>query len=144
MRDDPRVAIAALIVSIPVFFMMLSTAFGSGADNPTWELRWRSLGSAERDRLASAARSGIKLDDPEDAELAAGFANRRSRRSAYIEAPITLLFVAATALSLVGAAHGVTGWALPIVGILPGLWYWFGEKRLNGASRVVAAPGASR
>lgn len=132
-----------LIATVPLFLSMLSDAFRGGADSPNWELRWRSLEPAERDRLATAARSGTKLDDPEEAELAAGFNRRRRRRSSFVEGSFAFIVAAFTALSLAGVGHGFTGWAVGIAGIGAGLWAYFGEKRLNTPSRVVNASDAS-
>jgi hypothetical protein len=42
--------------------------------DPTWKESWRGLSSAERDRLAAAARDGEAPADPEDAALVAGSA----------------------------------------------------------------------
>jgi hypothetical protein len=138
------VDIFLLIVTVPVLLSLLSTAFGSGADSSTWELRWRSLQPADRVRIADAAGSGTKLDDPEEAELAAGFNRRRRRRSSCVEGSFALIVVAASALSLAGLGHGFTGWALATAGIGAGLWAYLGEKRLNSPSRVVAVPDAVR
>jgi hypothetical protein len=137
------VDIFLLIVTVPILVSMLSDAFRGGADSPNWELRWRSLGPADRVRIANAAGAGTELDDPEEAELAAGFNRRRRRRSSFVEGTFAFLVVASTALSLVGLGRGFTGWALAIAGIGAGLWAWFGEKRLNAPSRVVAAPDTS-
>lgn len=129
-----------LIVTVPVLVSMLSGAFRGGADSPNWELRWRSLEPVDRARLASAARSGAELDDPEEAELAAGFNRRRRRRSSFVEGSFAFIVVASTALSLAGLGRGFTGLALSLAGIGTGLWFYFGEKRLNAPTRVVAVP----
>ena len=133
-----------LIVTVPVLVSTLSTAFRDGADSSTWELRWRSLEPADRVRIANAARSGTELDDPEEAELAAGFNRRRQRRSSFVEGTFAFIVVAATALSVAGLGRGFTGLALAIAGIGAGLWAYFGEERLNAPSRVIAVPGAGR
>jgi hypothetical protein len=135
------VDIVLLILWIPILVSMLSKALGPGEDTPTWELRWRSLTPEDRNRIATAIRADAELD-PEDAELAAGFNRRRGRRSSYVEAPLSFLFVTATALSALGLMHGFTGWALPLAAIGTSLWLWFGEKRLNAASRIVTVPDA--
>jgi hypothetical protein len=134
------VDIALLILLVPVLVSMISTAVGAGEDSSTWELRWRSLPAADRDRIADATCAGTELDDPEDAELAAGFRSRRRRRSSYVEAPLTFVLVAATALSALGLLHDFTGWGLTLAAIGTALWGWLGEKRVNAASRVVAVP----
>ena len=144
MRDDPRVDIAVLIVTAPILATLLSDAVRGGAESPNWELRWRSLEPVDRVRLATAARSGTELEDPEEAELAAGFNRRRQRRSSFVEGTFSFIVVAATALSLAGLDRGITGWGLAIAGIGAGLWAYFGEKLLNAPSRVVAVPGAGR
>ena len=132
-----------MFVTVPILVSMLSAAFGSGNDGLNWELRWRSLEPADRVRIANAAGAGTDLDDPEEAELAAGFNRRRRRRSSFVEASFAFIVVASSALSLAGLGRGVTGWALATAAIGAGLWTWFGEKRLNSPSRVVTAPDAS-
>ncbi|MBS1890809.1 MAG: hypothetical protein JST59_05925 [Actinobacteria bacterium] len=134
--------IVLLIALLPVLASLVSTAFGAGDDSSNWELRWKSLTPADRDRIASATRSGAEFDDPEEAELAAGFTSRRRRRSSYVEAPMTFILVTATALSALGLWHGFTGWALTFAASGTALWVWFGEKRVNSTSRVVAVPDA--
>jgi hypothetical protein len=136
------VDIFVLLVTLPVLVSMLAAAFGGGADSSNWELRWRSLKSADRDRPANAARSGAELDDPEEAELAAGLDRRRRRRSSYVEAPRFFIVAASTALSLAGLGGGFTGWSLATAGFGTALWVWFGEKRLNAPTRVVPVPDA--
>lgn len=131
-----------LIVTVPVFLMLLSTAFGTGVDSPSWELRWRGLEPPERDRIADADSADAESDDPEEAELVAGLNRRRRRRSAYVEASFAFIVVASTVLSLAGLSHGFSGWGIAIAGIGGGLWAWVGEKRLNTPSRVVAVPDA--
>jgi hypothetical protein len=45
---------------------------------------------------------------------------------------------------VVGIARGFVGWGVAVAGIVPALWFWFGEKRLNAASRVIGVAAGSR
>jgi len=121
----------------------LSDAFRSGVDSPNWELRWKLLEAADRSRISTAARSGAKLDDPEEAELAAGFMRRNRRRLAYIELPLLSIVVVLTAMSAAGLIEG--GLVTMIVAVATvgiGLWKYLREKHMDGTPRASTSPDA--
>jgi hypothetical protein len=66
-------------ISILVVLLTFEGAFRRGADTPTWDLRWRSLDAAGRERVAAAAKSKASEDElttPEHLEardLVAGY-----------------------------------------------------------------------
>ena len=68
--------LAAILIGAVVIMLRLE------AEDPTWEERWDDLSAADRARIAAAARSGALLADPEEIDLAAGYARRyRGRNS---------------------------------------------------------------
>jgi hypothetical protein len=67
-----------------------------------WEARWQDLAPTDRTRIMAAARSGTLLADPDEIELAAGFA-RRDRRL------LAVYNLAAAASVAAGAAFMVAG-----------------------------------
>jgi hypothetical protein len=70
------IAIGGILVAAIVI------ALGIEAEDPSWEERWLDLSTADRARLAAAARSGALLPDPDEIDLAAGYARRyRGRNS---------------------------------------------------------------
>jgi hypothetical protein len=70
------IALAAILVGAVVIVLRLE------AEDPTWEERWHELSAADRTRIAAAARSGALLADPEEIDLAAGYARRYRGRYA--------------------------------------------------------------
>lgn len=89
--------------------------FRDRVDESDWEERWRALTPADRTRIAAAARHGNLLADPEEIDLAAGYARRQRRRRAPYTFRSTFfgLFLGA-ALLIAGLIHGSV--VLPILG----------------------------
>ena len=84
-----------------------STAFRAGEDDSNWELRWRALDPSHRDWLAAMTTDYgwmRTLSDPEDVELARGFARREGRRLAHYELAAGVVVALAVALTLAGLA----------------------------------------
>jgi hypothetical protein len=143
MREDSPVDIILLIVWLGALVVTLSGAFRSGVDSPSWQLRWEILDPVDRTRISTAARSGAEIEDPEEAELAAGFTRRNRRRHAYLELPLLSLLVVFTAMSAVGWIEG--GLVAMIIGVATvgiGLWRYLREKHMDGTPRAVSSPDA--
>ncbi|HET7417794.1 MAG TPA: hypothetical protein VFJ61_09245 [Solirubrobacterales bacterium] len=74
-----------LLIKLGLFALIFLVAFSvlyrrlRNEQDPEWEGRWRSLPQSEQERLAEAARRGERLEDPDEAYLAAGSA--REQRS---------------------------------------------------------------
>ncbi|HEX4306026.1 MAG TPA: hypothetical protein VHZ54_08330 [Solirubrobacterales bacterium] len=137
--------IVLTIVWVLALLTTLSRAFRGGVDSPNWELRWQLLEATDRTRISTAARSGTKLDDLEEAELAAGFTRRDRRRRAYVELPLLSLVVVLAAMAVVGSIDGgfvaiVTGCATACVA----LWGYLRGKHMDGTPRAAASPDAGR
>jgi Flp pilus assembly protein TadB len=116
MRDDSYVP--SWLVDLALLAIVIGAAvlvFRDRVDDSAWEERWRALSPADRTRIAAAARSGTLLADPEEMELAAGYARReRRRRAPYaFRATFLGLFLGA-ALIIAGVAHDSA--ALLVVG----------------------------
>jgi hypothetical protein len=123
-----------LIVLILVAAFVL--AYRVEDDDPTWVERWRALSPADRTRLATAARSGTLLAEPEEIELAAGFArcDRRRRDPYNLLATIRLpLGVALLAGGLV-ADSGLFIF-FGVIFLLGGLWGLRHSTQINRAER---------
>lgn len=69
------IAIAAILVVAVVIALRIE------AVDPTWEGHWRELSAADRARIAAATRSGALLADPDEIDLAAGYARRYRGRT---------------------------------------------------------------
>ncbi len=105
MREDSRVDIFLICVTILSSVAALQVAFWGGADNPTWELRWRGLDPGNRDWLAAMTTSRTwmaTLTDPDEIELAKGFGRRERRRHSYFDLVAVALLIVGVALTLAG------------------------------------------
>jgi hypothetical protein len=91
-----------VFIALATIASSVDSAFRSGKDGPSWELRWRSLDAADRERIEAAVRSNSELADPEDAELAAGLRRHQFRRHAYLELVAAPFVLVAAALALTG------------------------------------------
>lgn len=120
---------AALFVVLFAFFY-----FGLRKDrDPEWERRWRQLPMGDRLRISSAARRGEALEDPLEAELAAGSARQQGDLLAGSTTGLTLQIVVAVAIALAGVAQG--SFLIVIGGLaLLGLGYWR-FRRMRDAAR---------
>jgi hypothetical protein len=98
----------ALGLALLFVWWSVSAAFGSGADGPTWQLRWQSLGPDEQRRISVAARSNVSFDDPGEADLAAGLTRRTRRRQAHIELVAVPFVLGFAALALLGTLSPAT------------------------------------
>jgi ferric-dicitrate binding protein FerR (iron transport regulator) len=93
-------ALLAIVIGAAVL------VFRDRVDDSAWEERWRALSPADRTRIAAAARSGTLLADPEEIELAAGYARRKSRRDSPYLLRLVATALAGVALLVVGLIHG--------------------------------------
>lgn len=71
-------------------------------EDPEWEARWRDLTPADRSRIKAAARTGALLADPEETELAAGFARHDHRLLAVYNLAAAASVAAGAALMVAG------------------------------------------
>jgi hypothetical protein len=119
------IVLAAIVVGALVIMLRLES------EDPTWEARWHELSAADRARIAAAARSGALLADPEEIDLAAGYARRYRGRYARERLGFVPIVVGA-GLIIAGL---VADNALPIVlGVFfggGGLWGLSHSLRLN-------------
>jgi hypothetical protein len=113
-----------VLISVTVFVGVISatTILRPGADDPNWELRWRSLDPGYRDWLAAMTtdpRWMKTLTDPEEVELAKGFARRERRRLAYFDLAAGVLVALVVALTLAGLVRlSATGFALGLFALV--------------------------
>ena len=105
MREDPGVDLFFFVAALVALLGASSEAYRRGADDPSWELRWRALDPGYRDWLAAMTTSRTwlsTLDDPEEIELANGFARRERRRRSYFDVSALALIWLCAALILAG------------------------------------------
>jgi hypothetical protein len=99
------------------------TALRPGDDDPNWELRWRALDPGYRNWLAAMATepSWMKtLSDPEEIQLAKGFARRERRQLAYYGLALWVLIAIAVALTVAGLlSFSDVGIAVGLVAAIP-------------------------
>lgn len=111
--------VVVLFVAFFVFFYFRLR----GDRDVEWERRWRQLDWADRRRISSAARRGEKLEDPVEAELAAGSARQQRELNWGSSVGSIVQMAVAVLVALAGIAQG----ALPItVGglVLLGVAWW--------------------
>jgi hypothetical protein len=81
------------------------TVLRPGDDDPNWELRWQGLDPGYRDWLAAMTtdpRWMGTLTDPEEVQLAKGFARRERRRLGRYDLVALVIAVLAVALAMAG------------------------------------------
>jgi hypothetical protein len=132
------------IVLAAATFVAISQAFGSGADDPNWELRWMSLCPEDRLRISTAARSGEESTDPGEAELVAGLRRRDRRRDGYVELALLPLPLTAVILSLTGVlGGGVATMTVACFTIVASLSAYLRKRFMDGSPRPAASPDAA-
>ena len=116
MREDSGVDIFFVVATTIALLGASSEAYRRGADDPNWELRWRGLDPGYRDWLAAMTTSRTwlaTLDDPDEIELAKGFARREARRRGRLDLAATALLIFAVAFVLAGLLPN-SAWTLGI------------------------------
>jgi hypothetical protein len=144
MREDSSVIALFMTLALAISCVFATrSAFGAGADNLSWELRWRGLDAEDRARISMAARSKAALTAPEEVELAAGLRRRDLRRRAYVDVAALPVLTAAAALALAGMLSlGAVGMPLAIYSVFVGLWSYLRVKEMSGKPRAVTSPDA--
>lgn len=126
------------------FVFAVGTAFRSGADSLSWELRWQGLDAEDLARISTSARSKdwrVSLTDSEELELAAGLRRRDRRRRAYGELAALPVLLVAAILALTGlVGTGIIGLAFGLSAVFTGLWDYLRTRKMSGEPRAVAAP----
>lgn len=79
--------------------------FRDRVDDSAWEERWQALDAADRSRIAAAVRRGGLLADPEEIDLAAGYARRELRRNSPGTLRLAVLVLLSAALIITGSAR---------------------------------------
>lgn len=88
--------------------LAVSAVLRPGVDDPNGELRWGGLDPGYRNWLAAMTtdhRWMKTLTDPEEVELARGFARRERRRLGYYDVAALVVAALTVALTLVGILH---------------------------------------
>jgi hypothetical protein len=99
------------LVDIALLVIVVGAAvlvFRDRVDESAWEERWRTLTPADRTRIAAAARRGALLADPEEIDLAAGYARRQRRRRGPYTLRLVIVVVVGVALLIAGLVHDST------------------------------------
>jgi len=129
--------VVVLFVAFFVFFYFRLR----GNRDVEWERRWRQLDWADRHRLSSAVRRGEKIEDPAEAELAAGSAKQQHEMNWGLSVGSIAQMAVAVLIALAGIAQG----ALPItVGglVLLGVAWWrFQHARARARNLAQASQG---
>jgi hypothetical protein len=105
MREDPGVDVFFFVATLVGLLGASSEAYRRGPDDANWEFRWRGLDPGYRDWLAAMTTSRTwlsTLDDPEEIELAKGFARRERRRRGHFDVAALALIWFCAALVLAG------------------------------------------
>lgn len=105
MREDYGVDLALLGVLVFAFVMQIFAAFGRGADEANWELRYRGLDDLDQAWIAAASRTSTArpaLEERGELVLAKGFSRRERRRRAYVEVAALPIFIAVGVFALAG------------------------------------------
>jgi hypothetical protein len=143
LREDSRVDVFWVALSLLVVASTLDGAFRRGADNPNWDLRWRALDAAGRARVVTAAQSRassaeiVAPDELDERELVAGY-RRRRRRLSYLGLATSPLIAAASVLALTGVISGSTaGFVLTVVLLFSSAWEYLGKRSTNSKLRAV-------
>jgi hypothetical protein len=106
MREDSRVDYVLLGVLVFAFLTQAYLAVRKGADDASWEMRFRSLDDLDRAWIAAASRTSTTrpaLKERGDVDLAEGFGRRERRRLAYVELATLPIFIALAFLIVAGA-----------------------------------------
>jgi hypothetical protein len=116
-----------------------------GDDDPNWDLRWQGLDPGYRDWLAAMTtdpRWMGTLSDPEEIQLAKGFARRERRRLAPYEVALGVVAALAVALTLAGLVPMSTvGISLGLFGAIPVLITSWRTHQLRRKVRLGFEPG---
>jgi Flp pilus assembly protein TadB len=78
MKPELLLFAVIFLAAFPLIYRYLQTQ-----QDPQWEERWKQLPQLQRQRIATAVQRGEVLQDPGEAELAAGYA-RQQRATATI------------------------------------------------------------
>ena len=101
MRPEISLFLIAFLVTFPILRTYLRTK-----QEPEWEARWNALPQLQRQYIEDAVRRGEPLLDPEEAELAAGYARRQRATSSLFSRSPVIHFVLAGFLLLIALAGG--------------------------------------
>ena len=105
MREDCGVDVFLIVALALALLTNVVQAFWKGADDSSWELRYRSLDGLDQAWIAAASRTSTSrpaLEERGEVELARGFRRREVRRRARIGLWAAPLFVSVTVLYVAG------------------------------------------
>jgi hypothetical protein len=91
----------AFLVAFPVVYGYLRSK-----RDPEWEERWKQLPQLQRERISTAVRNGEPLEDPEEAELGAGFARQQRASVAFFTQSRVVHLILASVLLLAILTEG--------------------------------------
>jgi Flp pilus assembly protein TadB len=114
----------AFAVAFPLVYAYLRTK-----QEPEWEARWNELPQLQRQHIEDAVRRGEPLFDPEEAELAAGYARQQRATSAlFSHSRVVHLTLAAFLLliTLVGGSPLLAVLVVLLLGFL--IWVAYRER----------------
>ncbi|HWO83881.1 MAG TPA: hypothetical protein VNM38_08865 [Solirubrobacterales bacterium] len=97
MRAELLLFAFLFLASFPLIYRYLKTQ-----QDPEWEERWNQLPQLQREQIASAVRRGETLQNPEEAELAAGFARQQRATATIFSSGRVAHFVLAGFFLLIG------------------------------------------
>jgi hypothetical protein len=105
MRDDSDVHFVLLGALVLAFVTQIFAAFGRGADDTNWELRYRSLDDLDQAWIAAASRTSTSrpaLEERGELDLAKGFSRHERRRRAFVEVAALPMLIAVGVFALAG------------------------------------------
>jgi Flp pilus assembly protein TadB len=105
MREYSDVDLFLVVALALALLTNLVQAFWTGSDDPSWELRYRSLDDLDQAWIAAASRTSTSrsaLEERGELELAKGFRRREVRRWARVGLWAAPVFVTATVLFVTG------------------------------------------
>ena len=129
----------AFAVAFPLVY-----AYLRAKQEPEWEERWNQLPQLQRQQIEDAVQRGRPLEDPEEAELGAGYARQQRATSALFSQDRLVHFVLASFLLLIALIGGSPLLLAPLV-LLLGFLIWVAyRERLTKRNLERAENAAAR
>ena len=101
MRSELLLFAVIFLATFPLIYRYLQAQ-----QDPQWEERWKQVPQLQREQIAAAVRRGEAPQDPEEAELAAGYARQQRASAAIFSSGRVAHLVLAAFFLLIGIVGG--------------------------------------